>query len=139
MPREEPQPRVRAAEYRNAAQLRADLRSFVRLSEQVTRAHGLTPERYDLLLAIKGRAADVEGATVRELANALRLSPSSVTQLVRRAQQAGLVVRKVSLSDGRVNYLELTDEGERRLARAVAGLRTERRRLRAALDGRRAD
>jgi len=71
--------------------------------------------------------------TVRELAETLQLSPSSATQLVRRAQRIGLVRREVSATDGRVNYLCLTEEGERRLAAAVADLRGERRRLRAAL------
>jgi len=132
--REQTRPTVRAAEYRAAAQLRTSLRRFLRLSEQITRANRLTPERYELLLAIKGRPPDSAGATVRELAESLQLSPSSVTQLVRRAQQNGLVRREVSPTDGRVNYLALTEEGELRLAGAVARLRTERRRLRAALE-----
>src|SRR5262245_7316384 len=72
----------------------------------------------------------------RELAEALQLSLSSATQLVRRTQRAGLIRRVVSTADGRVNYLRLTEEGERRLAKAVAHLRTERRRLRAALSDR---
>ncbi len=136
MSRQRAKPRVGASEYRSAAELRASLRRFLRRSKQITRAHGLTPERYELLLAIKGRPADTARVTVRELAATLQLSPSSVTQLVRRAQQSGLLRREVSSTDGRVNYLELTEEGERRLAGAVAQLRTERRRLRAALDSR---
>ena len=43
---------------------------------------------------------------------------SSVTDLVRRAEHAGLIVREQSGADGRVAILRLTAEGERRLARS---------------------
>ena len=126
---------VRSAEFERAATLRASLRRFLRRSEQIIRRHGLTPERYDLMLAIRGRRDyGTRGVTVRELAETLQLSPSSVTQLVRRSQQIGLLRREVSPEDGRVNYLVLTEEGERRLSAAVAELRTDRRRLRAAVE-----
>ena len=130
--------KVRPAEFAAAAELRASLRRFLRRSEQATRAHRLTPERYDLLLAIKGLAtkglpAGASGPTVAQLAETLQLAQSSVTQLVRRARDDGLLEREVSARDGRVHYLRVTPEGERRLAGAVAALRVERKRLSAAL------
>ena len=90
--------------------------------------HGLTPERYELLLAIK--AADEQHATtVSDLATALGTAQSSVTQLVRRAEDAGLLRREVSSRDARVRYLRLTATAERVLANAVADLHEERARL----------
>jgi DNA-binding MarR family transcriptional regulator len=119
---------VSAEEFRAAAELRATMRRFLRRSEQVTRAHGLTPERYELLLAIKALMLDdeAEGPTIGELAQALGLAPSSTTQLARRAEDNGLIERRVAGHDARVRYLRLTTEGERRLASAVRGLRPDR-------------
>ena len=44
-------------EFEAAAQLRIALRRFLSRSEQISRAHGLTSERYQLLLLIKVSAA----------------------------------------------------------------------------------
>ena len=120
---------LQASEYRAAAQLRAGLRHFLQTSAQVLQAHGLTPERYELLLAIKGAADGSERATVGEVTAALGLAHSSATQLARRAEDAGLLRREVSAHDARVRYLRLTDAGERQLAGAVAELHRERERL----------
>ena len=92
------------------AEFRAALRRFLRRSERVARASGLTPQRYLLLLMIKGAADGSEQSTVTELA---------------------LVTREASSADGRVAHLRLTDEGERRLARSFTSLAGEREHLRA--------
>ena len=115
-------------EYRSAAALRAGLRTFSRASEQLLAGHGLTPERFELLLAIKAAEND-EPATVTGLCAALGTAQSSVTQLVRRAEDAGLLRREVSSRDARVRHLQLTAQGERRLGSAVTDLREERARL----------
>jgi DNA-binding MarR family transcriptional regulator len=122
------------AEYRAAAALRAGLRQFSQASDRVLQKHGLTAERYELLLAIKGTEHANERATVSELTAALGVAQSSVTQLVRRVEDAGLVCREVSASDARVRYLRLTKLGERQLAKSVAGLREERAQLRSVLN-----
>ena len=120
------------------AEFRAALRQFLRRSERVARASGLTPQRHLLLLMIKGAPDGSERSTVTELAQRLQLAQSTVTELVRRAEEAGLVERAPSPSDGRVAHLRLSDEGERRLGRTFIELEAERRHLRAAfaqLDG----
>ena len=109
--------------------LRAALRGFLRASEQTARRNRLTPQRYTLLLMIKGAPDGSERSTVTELSQRLQLAQSTVTELVRRAEAAGLVAREPSTSDGRVAYLRLTDEGERRLASTIADLGHEQRRL----------
>jgi DNA-binding MarR family transcriptional regulator len=114
------------------AAFRAALRSFLRESERAARRNGLTPQRHLLLLMIKGAPDASEQATVTELADRLKLAQSSVTELVNRAEGAGLVSRELSEQDGRVAHLRLTDEGERRLALTFTRLADERRQLREA-------
>ena len=120
------------------ADFRAALRAFLRKSERHARKAGLTPQRYLLLLMIKGAPDGRERSTVTELADRLQLAQSTVTELVRRAEEAGLVARAQSADDGRVAYLKLTDEGERRLTQAFTSNEQERNELRdtiARLDG----
>ena len=112
------------------AEFRAALRGFLRGTEQKARRAGLTPQRYLLLLMIKGAADGSERSTVTELAERLQLAQSTVTELVRRAEGAGLVGREQSPLDGRVANLRLTAEGAARLERAFTELATERRELR---------
>jgi DNA-binding MarR family transcriptional regulator len=119
----------RPDDYRRAAELRAELRRFLRLSEKIARRHQLTPQRYALLLMIKGAPDGSERSTVTELAERLQLAQSTVTELVRRAEAVGLIRREPSPRDGRVAYLSLTPEAERRLAETVSDLGPERRRL----------
>ncbi len=119
--------------YESAAELRIGLRRFLSRTEQVTRTHGLTPERYELLLLIK-TAPDGE-ATVGRLGRRLSVGQSAATQLARRTEDLGLIERTVSSRDARVRLLRLTAEGERRLAGAVADLDRERTGLAGALAG----
>jgi DNA-binding MarR family transcriptional regulator len=121
----------RPEEYRRAAELRSALRRFLRLSEQVARKHRLTPQRYALLLMIKGAPDGSGRSTVTELSERLQLAQSTVTELVRRAEAVGLIRREQSSHDGRVAFLSLSPDGERRLAGAVSDLGIEGRRLEA--------
>ena len=113
-------------EYQHAAEFRAALRRFLRVSEDASREHGLTPRRHLLLLMIKGAPDGTETSTVSELCERLQLAQSTVTELVQRAEGAGLIRREQSGADGRVVNLHLTDEGEQRLAGLNADLRRER-------------
>jgi DNA-binding MarR family transcriptional regulator len=117
------------------AGLRSALRVFMRQSEQMARRSGLTPQRHLLLLMIKGAPDGSEQSTVTELSERLQLAQSTVTELVRRAEDAGLIEREQSASDGRVAYLRLTKEGERRLERVAEKLVVERARLRETIAG----
>lgn len=116
-------------EFQRAAQFREAMRLFLRRSETVSREHGLTPQRYLLLLMVKGTEDGRETATVSELAERLQLSQSTVTELISRTEAAGLVVRSPGTTDARVTTVRLTEEGERRLTAAMVALGPERRRL----------
>jgi DNA-binding MarR family transcriptional regulator len=111
------------------AEFRAALRAFMRTSERNARAAGLTPQRYLLLLMIKGAPGGDEQSTVTELAERLQLAQSTVTELVSRAEEIGLVERERSLDDGRIAILRLTAEGERRLAASFTSNERERQAL----------
>jgi DNA-binding MarR family transcriptional regulator len=115
------------------AEFRAALRAFLHRSERVLRSCGLTPQRYMLLVMIKGAADGSEQSTVTELAQKLQLAQSTVTELVSRAEEVGLIEREASSADGRVAHLRLTEEGERRLAHSFTSLAAEREQLRAAV------
>jgi DNA-binding MarR family transcriptional regulator len=114
------------------AEFRTALRRFARRSERVARQNGLTPQRHALLLMIKGASSGKEQSTVTELSDKLQLAQSTVTELVRRAEEAGLVTRSQSQEDARVTHLRLTPEGDRRLMLSFTELATERAQLRAA-------
>jgi DNA-binding MarR family transcriptional regulator len=116
-----------------AADFRAALRTFMRESERVARKSGLTPQRYLLLLMIKGAPDRSEVSTVTALSRRLQLAQSTVTELVSRAEESGLVERRQSGIDGRVAHLRLTSEGERRLEASFTALEIERRQLRDAV------
>jgi DNA-binding MarR family transcriptional regulator len=101
------------------ADFRANLRVFLRRNERACREAGLTPQRYLVLLAIKGAPGGAERLSFTELAARLQLSRNTVTELCARAEEAGLLTREPSPSDQRVVYLRVTPEGERRLAAVV--------------------
>lgn len=117
-------------DYRAAAELRSALRRFARESERITRQCGLTPQRYQLLLRIK---ADDGWATVTSLCESLQLGQSGVTQLVKRAEDIGLVERFAVPGDARSHRLALTSRGEELLATAFDQLGPERDHLAATL------
>jgi DNA-binding MarR family transcriptional regulator len=119
-----------AEEAARVAAFRTALRRFDRQSERAARESGLTPRWYLLLLLVKGSPDLDERSTVSELSQRLYLAQSTVTELVARAEAAGLLRREQSTADGRVAHLSLTDEGERRFAHAFRSLAAERRALR---------
>ena len=115
------------------AEFRAALRRFLRETERIARQSGLTPQRYMLLLMIKGSPSGLEQSTVTELSKRLQLAQSTVTELVSRAEEAGLIEREQSRRDARVAHLRLTADGERRLMQSFTELAKERKQLAAAV------
>ena len=109
-------------ELRHAAAFRTALRHFLGRTESVASEAGLTAQRYDLLLMIRS-AGELR---VTELCDLLDLRQTAVTELVKRTEEAGLIVRRPSSEDGRVWLLRISPAGERRLMRAFAALREDR-------------
>lgn len=111
------------------ARFRFGIRRYLRFSEETVRRHGVTPQHYQLLLALKGGFPEREWATVRELADRLQLRHHSVVELVNRAQDQGLVERAPHPDDARAVRVLLTENGEQILARLSALHRSELRRM----------
>lgn len=120
------------SDYRAAAEFRAELRRFLRRSEDISRRAGITPNQYLLLLQIAG--SNDGTSTVTQLVQQLQLTQSAVTELVQRAEQAGLLRRAASTTDGRVVHLRLTELGDERLRTVHGALGTERAQLRRLVD-----
>ncbi len=110
------------------ARFRFGIRRYLRFSEETVRQHGVTPQQYQLLLAIKGFPGR-DWALVRELADRLQLRHHSVVELVNRAQAQGLVHRTADPDDARAVRVVLTDQGEHLLGRLSALHRDELRRM----------
>lgn len=116
-------------EFEALADFRFGIRQYLRFSEETARANGITPQQYQVLLALKG-FPEREWATVGELAGRLQLRHHSVVELVDRAQMQGLVRRTPHPTDWRAVRVELSTDGERILARLSALHRDQLRRIR---------
>jgi DNA-binding MarR family transcriptional regulator len=114
------------------ARFRFGIRRYLRFSEETVRSAGVTPQQYQLMLAIKGFPGR-DWALVRELAERLQLRHHSVVELVTRAQREGLVERAPDPDDARAVRVLLSRQGERVLGRLSALHREELRRMDAAL------
>jgi DNA-binding MarR family transcriptional regulator len=120
------------AEFEALARFRFGIRRYLRFSEETVRRHGVTPQQYQLMLALKGFPGR-EWAVVRELAERLQLRHHSVVELVDRAQSEGLVRRDADPDDARAVRVLLTARGEQLLGRLSALHRDELRRMDAVL------
>lgn len=121
------------SDVQRVAEFRVALRRFEARSDLAARAAGLTPQRYLLLVAIKGAPDGGEQASVSELADRLEMPQTTVSDLVTRAEDVGLVLREPSAIDGRVVHVRLTPEGDRRLADCLDSLDEDRAELERAL------
>ena len=124
-----------AHDFQQAADLRAALRQFQRRSDEVLPAHGLTSAQYQLLLTVKTSKSQTGGAGFPEIAERLQIARSTATELVRRAELAGLVRRRLHPHNRRSLLVTLTPKGSARLEAAVGDLRGDRARLTTMLQG----
>jgi DNA-binding MarR family transcriptional regulator len=107
------------ADYRDLLAVRTGLRRFLRWSQDLAAASGLTPAQHQLMLAIRGHS-DQKGPTIRELADYLLLRHHSVVGLVDRAVEAGLVRRERDAVDHRAVRVRLTRSGAERIQQLSA-------------------
>jgi DNA-binding MarR family transcriptional regulator len=101
------------------SQFRHELRRFLRFGEEASRAAGITAVQYHLLLHTQAFAGR-EWASIGELAERLQTAPHGVVALVTRCEDAGLVRRQPSKSDGRLVEVHLTAKGRRVVERLAA-------------------
>jgi DNA-binding MarR family transcriptional regulator len=110
-----------------AAELAGELRILVgRLSRALRRYDhgGLTPSRHSALATLDRRGAMRLG----DLAAIEAISPPTLTRIVQRLEDAGLVARRPDPADARAALIDLTRAGRDRLS----AIRAERSRAMAA-------
>ena len=102
--------RVSAADYRRLAEVRHQIRLFLRFSERAAREAGVEPAQHQLLLAVRGHP-DRSEPSIGDLAERLQLRHHSVVELVDRLQRRGLVARRRAAADARRVAVRLTRRG----------------------------
>lgn len=98
-------------DYRAMAELRYEVRRYLRFSENAARAAGLEPQQHQLLLALKGLPAG-KRPTISVLAERLQIQHHSAVELIDRLASRRLVRRYRSRTDRREVYVRLTESGE---------------------------
>lgn len=111
---------MKKADYEQLSNFRFQLRQFLRRSEDICRANGVTPLQYQLLLHLMG-APDRDWLSVAELAERLQAKHHGVVALVDRCEKLGLVERRVLPEDRRKVAIHLLPEGLE-LLELIAGL-----------------
>jgi DNA-binding MarR family transcriptional regulator len=106
------------------SEFRYQLRQFLRFSEEITHAEGVTPLQYQLLLHVRGFPSR-QWASVGELAERLQAAPNGTAALVSRCESAGLVLRKPDDEDRRQVQVHLTAKGERCLLKLAVQHKSE--------------
>jgi DNA-binding MarR family transcriptional regulator len=118
----------RRVDYAALADLRYQLRRFLRRREVAAREAGLEPQQYLVLLQVKGLETRCP-PTIGALAERLQIRHHAVVQLVDRLARRDMVARSRLGSDGRAVVVRLRPAGEavlRRLALySIAELETE--------------
>lgn len=132
MRRKDPMKSTDDPDYERLLNFRKELRRFLHWSEAAARAVGLTPAQHQLLLAIKGHGGGPP--TIVDIADDLMLRHHSVSELIRRAADAGLVDRKPDRDDRRLTRLHVTARGERLLRQLTRQHVDEIRRLAPVVD-----
>ncbi|WP_309620449.1 MarR family transcriptional regulator [Salinibacterium sp.] len=94
--------------------LAAASRSVIGLYRPVLQPLGLTHPQYLVMLALWERSP----RTVRDIGQALRLEPATLSPLLKRLQSAGLLTRNRNVNDERALDVELTTEGRALRGRA---------------------
>src|SRR5215472_10362368 len=130
--KQEDLPSISKAEFEALAAFRYAIRRFLRFSELAARSAGITPQQYQLLLAIKGYPGR-ERATVSELAERLQMRQHSMVGLIDRTEAQGFVRREPGTQDRRQVYVSLTFSGEELLRKLAMIHRKELRTMSDAL------
>jgi DNA-binding MarR family transcriptional regulator len=93
------------------AELRYQIRKFLRFSENAARQAGIEPQQHQLLLAVRGLPAELR-PTIGVLAERMQLQHHSTVELIDRLVDRGLLSRLRATDDRRQVLVKLTREGE---------------------------
>ena len=98
-------------DFKAMAELRYQIRKFLRFSENVARQAGIEPQQHQLLLAIRG-LPDAASPTIGVLAERMQLQHHSTVELVDRLVDRNFLCRLRSTNDRRQVLVKLTHDGE---------------------------
>ena len=98
------------------AELRYQIRRFLRFSENAARQAGIEPQQHQLLLAVRG-LPEVLKPTIGVLAERMQLQHHSTVELIDRLVERGFLFRLRSTDDKRQVLVKLTHNGEEFLKR----------------------
>ena len=104
-------PAAGRVDYETLADLRYQVRRFLRVREELARAAGLEPQQHLLLLQVKGLER-TRVPTIGVLAERLQIRHHATVQLVDRLAGRGMVRRRRTESDRRAVVVEVTPRGE---------------------------
>jgi DNA-binding MarR family transcriptional regulator len=110
--------------YKVMAELRYQIRRFLRFSEETAHEAGLEPQQYQLMLVLKGAPEGFRGR-IREVADRLQIQHHSTVELVDRLARRGMVRRRRGTEDRREVLLEVTPKGEKVLHEVAVRNREE--------------
>jgi DNA-binding MarR family transcriptional regulator len=102
--------------FKAMAELRYQIRRFLRFSENAARQAGIEPQQHQLLLAVRG-LPEVLKPTIGVLAERMQLQHHSTVELIDRLVERGFLLRLRSTDDKRQVLVKLTHNGEEFLKR----------------------
>ncbi|GAB2847121.1 MarR family transcriptional regulator [Pseudoduganella ginsengisoli] len=85
------------------------MQGFERLSGEHVRKHGLTHAQFDIIATL----GNTEGMSYKELGEKTLITKGTLTGVIERLEQKGLVERERSLDDKRSWFIRLTPKGDR--------------------------
>jgi DNA-binding MarR family transcriptional regulator len=97
--------------FKAMAELRYQIRRFLRFSENAARQFGIEPQQYQVLLAVKG-LPDRATPTIGVLAERMQLQHHSTVELIDRLVERGFLFRLRATDDRRQVLVKLTRDGE---------------------------
>jgi DNA-binding MarR family transcriptional regulator len=97
--------------FKAMAELRYQIRRFLRFSENAARQAGIEPQQYQLLLAVRGLPDHLK-PTIGVLAERMQLQHHSTVELIDRLVERGFLCRLRATDDRRQVLVKLAHDGE---------------------------
>lgn len=104
--------KAHSPDFRAMAELRYQIRCFLRFSETAARHAGIEPQQHQLLLAVRGLPENLK-PTIGVLAERMQLQHHSTVELIDRLVDRELLCRLRATDDRRQVLVKLTHEGEK--------------------------
>ena len=111
-------------QYRELAEFRRQIRSFLHFSELTAKEQGIEAQQHQLLLAVQGLPDGLK-PTIREIASRLFIQHHSAVELINRLEDTGFIARHPAAEDKREVWLRLTPAGRRVLRKLAEAHRME--------------